>query len=377
MTAPRVSWRRLRALIVKESRQILRDPSSILLAVVLPLMMIFLYGYGLNLDTTVTRIGVLVEDNGADGYRLYERFTGSPSFKPTLLKDRDTMMNRLETGDLQAGIVIPNDYSARLRSGRPPQVQLLADGAEPNSATFVAAYVQGAYALEYQSMLDEAGTKPPPMIEAVPSYWYNPECISRYNLIPGSISVIMSMVGAILTSLIVAREWERGTMEALLASSVTRTEFLLSKTIPYFGLGLISMTVCTLVATTIMGVPMRGSWWLLYLLTALFLGSALGMGLFLSTTLRNQFNAAQAALLTALLPNMLLSGFIFEITSMPWAIRTATYLLPARYFVNALQTHFQAGNIAYILCINIIFLLLATVFWIGLTARYTKKRLDD
>jgi ABC-2 type transport system permease protein len=180
----------------------------------------------------------------------------------------------------------------------------------------------------------------------------------------------------LLTSLVIAREWERGTMEVLLASPITRTEFLLSKLLPYYGLGMASLLICVLVSVVWLRVPFRGSVLMLWAIGSLFLGSALGLGLLLSSATRNQFNAAQAALNAAFLPALILSGFIYEIRSMPLVIRAVTYLIPARYFVTAMQTLFQAGNVWSVLLPSMGFLALACVFFIGLTALKTRRRLD-
>jgi ABC-2 type transport system permease protein len=186
----------------------------------------------------------------------------------------------------------------------------------------------------------------------------------------------MTVIGALLTSLVVAREWERGTMEALLASRVTRAELLWSKLLPYYALGTAAMLICVAVAVFWLNVPFRGSWLVLWLVGTLFLGSSLGLGLLLSTVTRNQFNAAMAALNAAFLPALILSGFIYEIRSMPPVIRGVTYLIPARYFVTAIQTLFQAGEIWPVLGQSMIFLLAASVFFIGLTALKTRRNLE-
>ncbi len=186
----------------------------------------------------------------------------------------------------------------------------------------------------------------------------------------------MTVIGALLTSLVVAREWERGTMEALLASPVTRAELLLSKLLPYYALGMISLLICVGVSVFLLGVPFRGSVAVLWLVGSLFLGSALGLGLLLSTVTRNQFNAAQAALNAAFLPAVMLSGFIYEIRSMPAAIRAVTYLIPSRYFVSAMQTLFQAGDVWAVLLESSLFLAAASAVFIGLTALKTRKRLE-
>ena len=188
--------------------------------------------------------------------------------------------------------------------------------------------------------------------------------------------MIKTVIGDLLTSLVVAREWERGTMEALLATPVTRTELLLSKVLPYYLLAIIAMLLCLGVAVWIMQVPFRGSVLSLLALTTLFLGCALGLGLFLSTLFRNQFNAAQAALTSAFLPALMLSGVLYEIASMQVALQWFTRIIPARYFANALQTEFQAGTVGSLLWTDAFFLFLLTVFWLGLTAMKTKRTLD-
>jgi ABC-2 type transport system permease protein len=206
--------------------------------------------------------------------------------------------------------------------------------------------------------------------------WFNPSNVSRNFLVPGSIAVVMTIIGALLTSLVVAREWERGTMEALLATPVTKAELLMSKIIPYYILGMLAMVLCLGVSVFLMGVPFRGSLAALFGLSTLFLGCALGMGLFLSTVLRSQFNAALAALTSAFLPALMLSGFVFEIDSMPKILQFLTRIIPARYFASSLQTLFQAGTVGALLWVNALGLGLLMLFWLGLTAWKTRRTLD-
>jgi len=215
-----------------------------------------------------------------------------------------------------------------------------------------------------------------PGVDLIARSWFNPAALSRNFIVPGSIALIMTIIGALLTSLVIAREWERGTMEALLSTAVTRSELLLSKVLPYYALGMVSMLLCLLVAVSLFGVPFRGSLLLLLVYTTLFLGSALGLGLLLSTVLRNQFNAAQAALNAAFLPATMLSGFVFEIASMPAPVRAVTYLIPARYFISSLQTLFQAGFVGRILLDDFLFLTASAAFFLGLSALKTRRRLD-
>ncbi|SHI32853.1 ABC transporter permease [Pollutimonas bauzanensis] len=371
------SWRRLRALSWKETLQIVRDPSSIAIAFVLPVVLLLIFGFGINLDTSRLGIGVVMEDGGAPARRFAMAIEGSPYVRPVIGASRQEMQTRMDAGEIRGIIVVPADFSRKVLRGHGGAViQVIADGAEPNTANFVASYAQGI--LQRWLAADPRGLAGPASagITLEPRYWFNPTTVSRNYLIPGSISVIMTIIGALLTSLVVAREWERGTMEALLAAPITRTELLLSKILPYYVLGMVALVICVLIATLLMDVPMRGSMLVLFVPASLFLGSALGLGLLLSTVTRDQFDAAQSALNAAFLPAALLSGFIFEIGSMPAVVQAVTYLVPARYFVSILQTLFQAGHIWPVIWLNTLFLLLSAIFWLGFTALKTRRRLD-
>lgn len=274
-------------------------------------------------------------------------------------------------------MVLPADFSKKLNNpGEIAPIQIITDGSEPNTANFVQGFTQGVWQIWQRNQMQDQGIVAHQLIELDIRYWFNPAAISRNFIIPGAITIIMTVIGAILTSLVIAREWERGTMEALLSTQVTRTELLISKIIPYYFLGMLAMLLCMVVAIFVMDVPYRGSLWILFGLSSLFLLSTLGMGLLISTITRNQFNAAMVALNVAFLPAVMLSGFIFEIDSMPAIIQFFTYVIPARYFVSTLQTLFLAGNIGPILLINLAFLVASACLFIGLTALKTRRRLD-
>ena len=372
-----MSGRRLWALCRKESYQIVRDPSSVLIAFILPVLLLFIFGYGVSLDTSRMRIGLVVEDNSADAQQFAEAVYGSPYIAAVRGHSRVEMIQALRTGEVRGVILLPAGFSRKLNAGvQSAPVELLTDGSEPNTANFVASFAQGAWQIWLDQRARQRGATVQAAIDLAPRYWFNPSTVSRDYLVPGSIAVIMTIIGALLTSMVVAREWERGTMEALLSTPVTRAELLLSKILPYYALGVVSMFMCVAVAVWLLGVPFQGSLWVLFVVTSLFLGSALGLGLLLSTVTRNQFNAAQAALNAAFLPANLLSGFVFEISSMPLPIQGVTYLIPARYFVSALQTLFQAGQIWPVLWRQMLFLLVSAIFWLGLTAKKTRRRLD-
>lgn len=372
-----VSWRRLRALCLKETRQILRDPSSGIIAFLLPMVLLVIFGYGLNLDASGIRLGVLDEDGGPDSVAFVRQLTGSPYFHVATAHSRAELDRLLEEGEVRGYLALAADFSKKLdRPGGTALVQLVTDGAEPNTANFVSAYVGGAWREWQLTRARDRGKSTVAPVDVQPRQWFNPAAESRHYLIPGSITIIMTVIGAMLTSLVVAREWERGTMEALLASPVTRTELLLSKLIPYYLLGMISMAVVTACAVFVLGVPFRGSVPVLFLVTTLFLLSVLGVGLLISSTLRSQFNSAQIALNVAFLPAVMLSGAFFEIASMPAPVRAITYLFPPRYFVGSLQTLFLAGDVWSVLLPKIAILAFTSALFLFLVARATKRRLD-
>jgi ABC-2 type transport system permease protein len=372
-----ISWRRLTALCRKESYQIVRDPSSIVIAFALPVILLMIFGFGVNLDASRVRIGVLNEDSGPDAALFAASLAASPYFEPHPSTSRAELTRWLTAGEVRGLVILQSDFGARLaRPGDTAPLELITDGAEPNTANFVAAYVEGAWQSWARQRALDKGLPIAPPVDLIARYWFNPAALSRNFIVPGSIAIIMTIIGALLTSLVIAREWERGTMEALLSTPVTRSELLLSKILPYYVLGILSMLICLGIAVWVFGVPFRGSLALLIVYTTLFLGSALGLGLLLSTVTRNQFNAAQAALNAAFLPATMLSGFVYEIASMPAPIRAATYLIPARYFISALQTLFQAGFVGRILLDDLLFLVASAAFFLGLTALRTRRRLD-
>ncbi len=369
--------RRWLALCHKEFYQILRDPSNILVAFILPMIMLFIFGFGINLDSTKLHMGIVLEDTSSEARHFGEAYFASPYLQMMSLPTLVDASQQLVAGNIRGFVAIQTDFSKRLKSFQKiAPVQIVTDGSETNTANFVTSYAVGAQQTWQQMRGVEMGNPMFSSINIEPRYWFNPAAISRNYIVPGSIAIIMTVIGALLTSLVVAREWERGTMEALLSTSVTRLEFVFSKWVPYYLLGIISMAVCWLVAITILGTPFRGSIFLLFVETSLFLGSALGLGLWLSTATRNQFNAAQASLNLAFLPAMMLSGFIFEISSMPPIVRAVTYLMPPRYFVSSLQTLFLAGNVGELLFKNGLFLFIFAILLLGITVKITRRRLD-
>jgi ABC-2 type transport system permease protein len=369
------SLRRLAALLGKESIQIVRDPSSILIAFVLPLILLFLFGYGVSLDANIVRIGIAVETPSAPAQSLAAAFRASRFFDVRQAQDRRELTPLMVAGDIRGIVVIPATFSREaLRDPSTARIQVLTDGSEPNTAKFVENYAQGVWQGWVAERLPShvKGQR----IALEPRFWFNPELRSRYFLVPGCIAIVMTLVGTLLTALVVAREWERGTMEAMMATPISTTELIIGKLLPYFVLGLCAMALCTAIGVFLFGVPLRGSFLALLAISAAFLVPALGQGLLISSATKNQFVASQAALLSGFLPAFLLSGFVFEISSMPTVIQAFTYIVPARYLIPSLQTVFLAGNIWPLFLTNI-----AAMFGIGavflvLTMRTTRKSLE-
>jgi ABC-2 type transport system permease protein len=368
-------WRRLRALVVKETLQIVRDPSSILIAVVLPLILLFLFGYGVSLDANRLRIGIAIESASPAARELAAAFRASRFFDARVDQDRRAFVPDLVAGRIRGIVVIPATFTSAIAlADGGPRIQVITDGSEPNTASFVQNYARGVVATLLAQRVAEGQRRPPP-IAAVPRFWFNPGLESRFFLVPGSIAIVMTLIGTLLTALVVAREWERGTMEAMMATPIGVAELLLGKLLPYFGLALASMALCTLVAVLLFGVPLRGSVGALLLLSVAFLCPALGQGLLISAVTKNQFVASQIALLSGFLPAFLLSGFIFEIPSMPVPIQWLTTIVPARYLIPSLQTVFLAGDVWPLFLRDIGAMLLIGLAFFALAARSTRKRL--
>lgn len=369
--------RRLLALITKEFYQIIRDPSSILISVVLPLILLFLYGFGVSLDLNHLRVALVLEDMAPDAQNFAKSMMNSRYFDVKIGRDRREFTYDILNGSVRGMVVIPAYFTTfRNLPDTIAPIQVIADGSEPNTANFVQNYVASAWQNWLQQEVISHDLIGLPLITAEPRFWYNEELESRNFLVPGSLAIIMTLIGTLLTALVVAREWERGTMEAMMATPVTISELLVGKLIPYFILGMGSMTLCVIGAKILYNTPLRGSWIVLELVAACFLTTALGLGLLISTVTKNQFVAAQAAMIAAFLPAYILSGFIFEIASMPLPIQLLTYIVPARYFVTCLQTLFLVGNVWPLLIINVIPMLLIGLVFFFLSARISVKRLD-
>ena len=369
------SARRIRALVVKESLQVARDPSSFVVAIVLPALLLFLFGFGISFDAARLKMGLVIEEPTPAARDFATSLTNTPYFAVRQSTDRRAFIDDLAAGKINGVITLPGDFAERLARGDTAAIQLVTDGSDPNTASLTTGYVQGAWQA-WRAQRSLGADKQSGGIEVQPRFWFNPELESRRFLVPGSISLIQMMIGSLLTALVVSREWERGTIEALLATPVGVVEFIIGKLVPNFVLGMVAMMVCVLASIFVFGIPLRGSFIVLTLFTAAFLAVALSIGLLISTVARTQFLASQIAMLVAFLPGLYFSGFLFEIASMPKPLQWFSVIVPAKYYVRGLQTIFLAGDIQSVLLPAGGVLLLMSAILFALTARNTKQRLD-
>ena len=370
------SSKRLLALCRKEARQIVRDSSSIVGCFVLPLVVLFIFGFGINLDSTALRVGLALQDQSPEARHLADAFKASPYFSITVSDNKEDLINLMQAGRLRAFIVVPVDFSRTLSvGGNTSPIQVITDGSEPSTANFVHAYVNATWQLWLQNKTPD-NTAARPFIDVQPRFWFNQDALSRNVIMPGAVTIFITLIGTILTSLGIAREWERGTMEALLSTRITKAELLISKLVPYYLLSMLAVLVGVIISICLFEAPFRGSYILLWLSSSLYVINTLGMGLLISTATRNQFSAVQIALDVALMPAIILSGLVFEIDSMPVIVRGLSYIVPVRYSMDMMLTLFLAGNIPGILISNALFLLAAATLFLGLTVRKTRMRLE-
>jgi len=323
-------WRRAAAIRAKEWSQIWLDPSTFGLVILMPLILMLLFGSAVTLDVKATRTAVIDLDRSSASRDLVGALSSNSYFRVVERGSVAQAEPDLLRGAIRGFIVIPDGFERELVSGQGPEVQLVADGSQVNTATLLAANLRGSLRSWTEATARERGEPVQPALSLIARYTYNPELESRYMLVPGAIGIVMAMIGSLLTALIMAREYERGTMEGLLSTPISIPGLVLSKLLPYYVLGLASTAICVAVAVLGYGLPFRGSYLALFLVSSAFLAAVLGQGLLISAGTKNQFVSTQFALLSGFLPSLLLSGFLFEIDSMPVAIQWLTYIVPAR-----------------------------------------------
>jgi ABC-2 type transport system permease protein len=344
-----MSYRRMRAICIKELHHITRDARSLGLALLLPVLMLLLFGFALSLD--VDRIPTMIYDQSrtAESRALIRQFEGSRFFEIRgMVNDYATIERGIDRGRVLMGVAIPLDYAEKLAAAQEAQVQILLDGSDSNTASIALGYAESlvrGYSLELRTaaLNRRAGERLTPPVDARLRVWYNSSLESKNYVVPGLIAVILQIIAALLTSLTIAREWEMGTMEQILSTPLRPAEMVLGKMFAYFAVGLADATIAVLVGVFVFQVPFRGSLPLLAVSTCVFLFGALFWGIFISAAARTQVAAYQMGILSSFLPAFLLSGFVYSIETMPWVIQAITHIVPARYVVTILKGIFLKG----------------------------------
>ena len=362
---------RLRGMVRKETLQILRDPSSIAIAFVLPVVLLFLFGYGVSLDSYHVPVGLVIESPDAATTSFAGAMRQSEYFAPVDYRDIREAEADLAAHRILGIVWLRQDFERRLLAGDGGAIAVRVHGVDANQARILEGYVQGAWQHWLTAHLGAGSSG----VQLEPRVWFNAALISRHFLVPGLIAIIMTLIGSLLTAMVVAREWDRGTAEAMMVTPLRIAEMMAGKLIPYFVLGMGGLLFTVVLAVWLFEVPLRGSLWLLLVSGALFMLVALGMGLLISIAAKNQFVAGQIAIVVTFLPAFILSGFLFEIRAMPEPIRIITHLVPARYFVAILQSLFLAGDIWSVVLPNLGALALMAFVLFVLIRRRAHKRL--
>jgi pyoluteorin transport system permease protein len=370
----RARARRIWALVRKESQQVIHDPSSIGVGIVLPVLLILLFGYGLSLDIKNVPVALVLEDRSPDAVDLASVFFLSPYFKVGIVSTMTQAQDLMLTRNVDGIVRIRRDFSRLAKTGQ-GEVQILLHGSDANLARIIQGYAEGAVAQWTARQRAEGKPTAVGLVQVRERAWFNETNESRFFLVPGLMVMIMTISGALLTAMVMAREWERGTLEALFVTPVRAGEILLGKIIPYFALGLLGFVFCTVAAKFLFHLPFRGSILVLTAVSILYLTVSLGLGLLISSGLKSQFLASLVTLILAFLPSLMLSGFLFDIRSEPIVVQFITYLFPARYYVSVLQTLLLAGNIWSDVLPNAAVLLVMAVALMLANFRFTRKSL--
>ena len=336
---------RLVALVRKETRQMLRDRSNLAVGLLLPVVLILLFGYGLSFDVTQAPIAVVMEDNSPTAREAVRGLEGTDSLAPVWVTSMADAEHAMMAGKVGAILRVPVDFSRRLAASD-AQIQLLLNGVDAVTASTIEGYVAGALASSARKQADRAGGQPMAGagVEVVQRMWFNETGDSTWYLVPGLLVLVLTLIGAFLTSLLIAREWERGTLEPLFVTPVRPVELLLAKLAPYLVVGSVDLAVCLLLGRFLFQVPMRGSLLAILAASLLYLLVSLLMGLAISGKTRNQFQASQVSLLVSFMPAMMLSGFVFDLRNVPTLIQLVAQLLPATHFMGLVKTQFLAGD---------------------------------
>ena len=370
-------WQRLIALTRKETRQLVRDPSSLAIGILLPIILILIFGYGLSLDVRNAPMAVVLEDTSPTAVQAVAGLQLTPYISPVMLTSMHEAEVLMHQRKVDGIVRVPGDFSRRLAAGD-ASIQVIVHGADANKAGIVLRYASGALAQNAVRLADRGAVAAPGVgaVTIEQRLWFNAANTSTWYLVPGLIVLIMTLVGAFLTALVMAREWERGTLEALFVTPVRPVEILLAKIIPYFGIGMVGLLLCLVAARFLFEVPMHGSLIAIVVSAMLYLLVAVAVGLVISSVTRNQFLASQVALISSFLPSLMLSGFLFDLRNVPTVIRIVGHALPATYFMELIRTLFLAGNVWSLILRNCAILAAYAVVLLAVARFVTRKRLD-
>lgn len=371
-----MNLRRLWAVARKETIQLRRDPRSLLMGFAMPALLLVLFGYAITWDVNNIRTAVLDQDGSARSRELLDSFWASGYFTPTARLDRSADVDHaINQGRVLVAVVVPPDFGRDLDAGRPARLQVVVDGSDANTATIALAYAR-ALVTSYSGRILFQGRQFRQPARSQTRIWYNEELLSRNMIVPGLVATIMMIIAAMLSSLTIAREWERGTMEQLAATPVRRSEVVIGKLLPYVAIGIVDIVLVTVIGVLLFGVPFRGSPLLLMPLSLAFIIGSLGLGIFISAVAKNQLLATQMALMTTFLPAFLLSGFMYSIEVMPRALQLITYLVPARYFLVVTRGIFLKGVGVEVLRVEGLLMIAFAVLGLGAAIRMFRKGLE-
>ncbi len=365
------SIKRIAALIIKEVQQVFRDPGNIGIAVILPAVMLILFGYGMSMDVKNVRVAYLATPASAESVNLENRLSLSRYLNAKRVFSSHEAEELLRNHEVDAYIALQSNAPDTLNNGV-TKVQVVVNGVNANQATLIRDYLQAVV----NSWSETLKGGHAPLLEVQTRTRFNEANDSHYYLVPGVIVTIMTMIGALLTSLVMAREYERGTLESLFVTPVSSGEILIAKAATNFMLGMVSLAISMVFALFVFEIPMRGSLWLILAVSALFLVVALGLGLVISTATKNQFLACEFSIMGTFMPALMLSGFLYDILNMPPAVRMITYMVPARYYVTLLQTLFLAGDVMSIVIPCCITLGVFAVVLMGMARLKAPKSLE-
>lgn len=369
--------RRCRALLRKELRQMLRDRTTLAVGLLLPLVLILLFGYGLSFDVKDAPVAVVLEDTSPMARDVTAGLAGSPYLAPVWTPWMHDAVARMRRGEVAAIVRVPQDFSRALAGGG-ARVQLILNGADPTTANALEGYIGGAIGTWAGHRAGRAAGKEAAggIVQVEPRMWFNEANTSTWYLVPGLLVLVLTLVGAFLTSLLIAREWERGTLESLFVTPVRPPEIVLCKLAPFLLIGAIDIVMCLLAARFLFHVPMRGSLAVILLSAMLYLAVSLLLGLAISGITRNQFKASQVALLASFMPAMMLSGFVFDLRNVPVIVQVVSQLLPATHFMALVKTLFLAGDNWRLIARECAIMGLYVGVLFAVTCRSLRKRLD-